>query len=326
MSEIARPFIPWVGGKEKLAPYIVQIFPPNMEQHLEPFGGSGAVLLSLPPKTGRLDIYNDLDGDLSNLFVCVKEKTNALMRELGYLPIHSRRVFEIYKRFLEHKEVTLQNIEDEMALLADETCFTPEQAAELRPIFQERAELYDVQRAAAYVNRVRGSFSATTNSFGVKALRLLRFLYLFERAAIRLQDVVVENKDAIQIIRERDGKRRLTYCDPPYFKAEKSYNARVTIQYHARLHRVLRQCHGPVVVSYNDDPYIRFLYSDFYTVAFVRDNPMAKRDGALYGELLLTNYDPSPFLTDQLSLFSGERKEKLLPVLVYSPPKPLITL
>ena len=90
VADIARPVIPWVGGNEKLAPYITQVFPPNMKQYLEPFGGSAAVLLSMPPRPGRLDIYNDLNVELSILHLCVKERCNALLRELRFLPIHSR--------------------------------------------------------------------------------------------------------------------------------------------------------------------------------------------------------------------------------------------
>lgn len=89
MSNIARPFIPWVGGKEKLVPYVRQVFPDNVSQYLEPFGGGGAVLLSLPPNPKRLDIYNDLDSELVNLFLCVRERTNALLRELKFLPMGS---------------------------------------------------------------------------------------------------------------------------------------------------------------------------------------------------------------------------------------------
>ena len=33
MSNIARPFIPWVGGKEKLVPYVRQVFPDNVSQY-----------------------------------------------------------------------------------------------------------------------------------------------------------------------------------------------------------------------------------------------------------------------------------------------------
>ena len=57
MAGIARPFIPWIGSKEKLIPYIWQVFPPNPKLYLEPFGGGGALLLGIQPKVSRMDIY-----------------------------------------------------------------------------------------------------------------------------------------------------------------------------------------------------------------------------------------------------------------------------
>ena len=62
---MAKPPFPWIGGKEKIAPYILQTFPAKLAQYVEPFGGSGAVLLALPQDQSRLDIYNDLDATLS---------------------------------------------------------------------------------------------------------------------------------------------------------------------------------------------------------------------------------------------------------------------
>ncbi len=287
------------------------IFPPKKALHLEPFGGSGAVLLSLDPSPGRLDIYNDLNGELSNLFLCVKEKCNALVRELKFLPIGSRAVFELYKDFLAHKDVALRNIQEELEVLEDPRCFTAEQAAELRPILQERQGLYDVQRAAAFYLRIWGSYNATTSSYGTKPLRLYRFLGQLQEASRRLQNVAIENKDAIEIILKRDGPHSRIYCDPPYLGAEKCYEARIDMEYHVRLHQVLSGCAGAAIVSYNDCPEIRRLYDDFYIMAFVRDDSMAKEKGALYGEVLMTNYDPTPFLAEQMSLFSQPQKLRL---------------
>ena len=53
---MAKPPFPWIGSKEKLAPYILPAFPPKLRQYVEPFGGSGAVLLALPPDSNRLDM------------------------------------------------------------------------------------------------------------------------------------------------------------------------------------------------------------------------------------------------------------------------------
>ena len=97
---MAKPPFPWIGSKEKIAPYILQLFPPKLTQYVEPFGGSGAVLLALPPDPNRLDIYNDLDAELVNLFSCIKECSNVLLRELKFLPIHGRKLFEYYAHAL----------------------------------------------------------------------------------------------------------------------------------------------------------------------------------------------------------------------------------
>ena len=110
---MAKPPFPWIGSKEKIAPYILQLFPPKLTQYVEPFGGSGAVLLALPPDPNRLDIYNDLDAELVNLFSCIKECSNVLLRELRFLPIHGRKLFEYYRDFVAHKEVYFQNVQAE---------------------------------------------------------------------------------------------------------------------------------------------------------------------------------------------------------------------
>lgn len=318
---MARPFFPWVGSKEKLIPYIRRIMPEKLSQYVEPFGGSGAVLLSMKPRPGRLDIYNDFNVELVNLFCCVKEQSNALLRELRFFPLHSREEFEWYKSFLEHRAVFFENIEAELKVLEDRDCFTEEQAEALTPILRERAQLYDVYRAAAYFKRVWGSFSGTTNSFGIKPLKLKDALERLLEAAKRLEDAVIENKDAVKLILDRDRPDGLIYCDPPYYDAEQYYDAAFSAEDHVRLHDAIKECKGYVIVSYNDCEEIRRLYSDFYQLSFTRQNPMAQQAGAVYEELLMANYDPRLFagqvtLFDSPLEFGGMR-------LIHIPEKPL---
>lgn len=328
MKVIARPFIPWVGNKEKLIPFIRQVFPPKLTQYMEPFGGSGAILLSMPPCSSRLDIYNDLDAELVNLFVCVKEKLLVLTRELKFLPIHARSLFELYRDFADYKEITMRNIREELEVLDDPACFTRAQAEELRPIILKRFELYDVKRAAAYYNCIRGSFSSTVTSFGVKAYDVERFLYLLPEASRRLKDVALENKNALTLIRERNRNGGLIYTDPPYYNAERLYRVsrrRGQIRFHIRLWKAISECDGYVVVSYNDCPFIRKLYQDFYILAFKRNNPLAQKRGAEYGELIITNYDPRPYLSHQLTLFDSQLGEWEME-LVHIPQNPITIL
>ena len=61
MAGIARPFIPWIGSKEKLIPYIWQVFPSSPKLYLEPFGGGGALLLGMQPKVSRISTLTLLE-------------------------------------------------------------------------------------------------------------------------------------------------------------------------------------------------------------------------------------------------------------------------
>lgn len=224
------------------------------------------------------------------------------MRELKFLPIQSRTLFEYYRDFVAHKDVYYQNVQEEIACLGDRSCFTEEQAGELLPIFKERLRLYDVKRAAAFYKAIRGSFSGTVTSYGVKGVDIEHFLGLFPVVSERLKDVPLENKNALQLIRERDRKGGLIYSDPPYVTTEKIYRVSRNIRtirrirhFHVRLWQVLSQCKGYIVVSYNDCPFIRKLYQDYYILAFRRNNPLAQKKGAEFGELIITNYDPEPY-------------------------------
>lgn len=307
--------------------YIMQIFPPKIRTYVELFGGSGSILLGMPPKAGRLDIYNDLDADLSNLFLCVRDHCGQLLAELKFLPIHSRAVFEVYKYFLAHREVHQalyeQAIQSELELLDHREYFTEEQAEELRPILLERAQMFDVERAAVFYKCVRGSFSGTVTSFGLRSLPISRYLYLIEKASKRLQEAAIENKSATQLMTELDDEDTLFYGDPPYFQAERSYRVRFQRKLHIRLWQKACSRRGYVVLSYNDCPFIRQLYRDFYQLSFRRSNPLSHKKGSKYGELIITNYDPQPYLHKQLDLFNPGPAEKGELILINAPKYPM---
>ena len=77
-----------------------------------------------------------------------------------------------------------------------------------------------------------------------------------------------------------------------------------------------------MVLSYNDCPFIRKLYQDWYISSFQRSNPLSQKKGSSFGELIITNYDPLPYMTSQMNLFDeplGEWELKLVHIPKYPP-------
>ena len=75
-----------MGGKKALRNIIYRLFPKDFGRYIEVFGGGGWVLFGRPPDCKGMEVYNDFNGNLTNLFYCVKNRTLAFLKELGFLP------------------------------------------------------------------------------------------------------------------------------------------------------------------------------------------------------------------------------------------------
>ena len=97
-----KSFIPWVGGKSKLLWLIHKLSPSRYSRFIDVFGGSGTVTLSRPIQQGCMEVYNDFNGDLTNLFCCVKNRTMALLLARRRLfqahPVQLQRRRKIFRR------------------------------------------------------------------------------------------------------------------------------------------------------------------------------------------------------------------------------------
>ena len=309
-------FIPWVGGKGKLLWIINKLMPDRYTRFIDVFGGSGTVTMCRPIQRGCMEVYNDFNGNLTNLFCCVKNRPLALLAELGFLPLNTRDDFNVLYKFLSKGEITDDYLQEEMELT--EILLKPPEAEAIRTLLLERAPRGDVRRAADFFKLVRYSFSGSSKSFGGKPCDIRRFFHLIWECSRRLANVIVENKDFEDVIRQYDRGDAWIYCDPPYFDAESLYAVDFPKEKHEELHHILSQCKGYIVVSYNDCPFIRSLYGDFYILAFRRNNPLSQKPGATYGELIITNYDPRPYIQPQFSMFPAEIENGDL-VLVHEP-------
>ena len=192
-----------------------------------------------------------------------------------------------------------------------------EQAEELLKVLNDRAKLFDVVRAAAFLLRQYGSYSGTGNSVAVKTLRVEPIIKRFPEVSRRIESIFLENRDALELIGERENPNEVVYADPPYVKAERTYPAEFPKQNHTLLRDLLLKYPGYAIISYNNCPLAWELYrKDFFIFSLVRENPLKKERGAIYKELIITNYDPRPLMDQQLDLFEREMDEKwvLVPV------------
>ena len=130
--------ISWIGGKQALRELIYQRFPLSYGRYIEVFGGGGWVLFGKPPD--GMEVYNDYNSDLTNLFRCVRDRPLALIQELGFFPLNGREEFDYLKRFLNREEFMAPGpwYQEEGHLA--EQCLTPEACGDIRPILEELSE------------------------------------------------------------------------------------------------------------------------------------------------------------------------------------------
>ena len=81
--------ISWVGGKKALRDLIYQRMPKEFGRYIEVFGGGGWVLFGRTPDAA-MEVYNDFNSDLANLFRCVRDRPFALLKELNFLPLRDK--------------------------------------------------------------------------------------------------------------------------------------------------------------------------------------------------------------------------------------------
>ena len=140
---------------------IYRMFPKDYSRYIEVFGGGGWVLFGKPQNACAMEVYNDFNNNLSNLFLCTRDKPISLIKELGFLPLNSRNEFFVLKQFLARKEFQAEYLEEELELLEKE--LPPPDYEELKLLLTERAEEMDVRRAAAFYKLIRYSYGH--NSF-----------------------------------------------------------------------------------------------------------------------------------------------------------------
>lgn len=246
-------FIKWVGGKRLLRKQILKEFPQEMKCYVEVFGGVAWVLFA-KEKHAEVEVYNDVNHNLVNMFRCVKYHADALYEELKWVLV-SREQFEQAKEDVNNPNLT------------------------------------DIQRAACFSVLVKCSFGAKMQDFSAKRVSLSNTVENLELFKERLKSTVIEQLDFERLIDLYDREGTLFYADPPYYEVEGYYAESFLKSDHIRLKESLDKIRGKFVLTYNDCPFIRKLYRDYNIIPIERQsNIPAVSLKKSYKEIIVKNF------------------------------------
>ncbi|MBU1578465.1 MAG: DNA adenine methylase [Bacteroidetes bacterium] len=230
-KKVNSPF-GYFGSKNRLALQLCENLPPH-HCWVEAFCGSASMTLAKSP--APIEIINDIDDEIINLFYQLRNNQNELCEQIALTPYSSEEL----------KKSRILNINDNDL---------------------ERARKFLVQSMMA-INGVfgeqRSGFSAS-NSYtrNNKEARVNRWYNLPERLSNvieRLKSIRIENRDAITLIEKFLYRpASLIYLDPPYFaNRTNGYNKDVNNQeYHHELLKVADKAKCMVFISgYENDLY-----------------------------------------------------------------------
>ena len=279
-----------MGNKTSVLHILYALFPLNYERYIEPFGGSGAVLLG-KKKPDKFEVYNDYNHNLVNLFRCMRDRPMAFIKELGFYPLNSRDDFNAIRDFFKQEKFDDKYLDEELQLTK---IILPElKADEVINLYVKTKKDYDLRRAVMFLKLLRYSYSSGGKSFACQPFSVVSLFQLIEQVGKRLENTVIENQDFEVLIKHYDRENAFFYCDPPYHSSEYVYQCGFTWDDHIRLKNALAKAKGKWLVSYNDCEEIRNLYDGYSFFDFTRLHNMKQRinAGEQFPELLISNYD-----------------------------------
>lgn len=221
------------------------------------------MLFHKPPS--NVEVLNDLDFDIVNFFRVCQWHYEELIRYLRYCLV-SRKLHELH-------------------------------------LATNPATLTDIQRAGRFFYLQKNSFGGLILKqqfhYGVTQpsnYNLERIPEIIAQAHARLARVQIESLPYEQVLERYDRATTIFYLDPPYWE-RKLYKFNFTEPQFIDLERRLRTIKGKFILSLDDRPEVRKLFSKFQ-MQTVDLAYTAKRDTKTrHKELLITNFDPDSSLS-----------------------------
>jgi DNA adenine methylase len=227
---VSLSLISYVGGKGTHLSTLLPLIP-QTHTYVEPYGGAASVLLNRRPST--IEVFNDLNDNLVNLFQVIRDPDTAE-------DFQARVEATLYSRaeFHEAVRITVHGTEDRV-LRAWAT--------------------YVVHNLgiSGKLHTSNGNWSRSRD----QRLNTARWWRKYERIAQvhdRFRHVQIESRDALQVIETWDSARTTFYLDPPYVLETRGdrgyYQFEQPEDHHRQLVDLLLEVEGCVVLSGYEHP------------------------------------------------------------------------
>ena len=248
-----RPAIVRPGGKSRLLAHLLPKIPADHTCYCEPFAGGLALMLAKP--RSKLEVINDLDGDLVSFYRCVRYHPEPLLTELEFV-LNSR-----------------EELHD----------------------FARQAGLTDIQRAARWFHRNRTCFGGSSlEHFAVTATQPLSSraarMESIRTLNVRLDRTTIEHVPWEKCVDLYDRPATFFFLDPPYTDCQPGAYAVWTYADVQRLKERLDRVRGRWLLTLNDAPAVRDIFAGFDIEVVSRKRGIANRSGQpapLYRELVI---------------------------------------
>lgn len=249
-----KPPICRMGGKSKLRKTIIEMIP-NHTCYIELFFGAGWVYFGKEPS--KVEVINDIDRELINLFKMIKYHSPEIERQLEY-EFSGRDIFE------EYKHCTIEY-------------------------------LTEIHRAVRFLYLITQSFAGKGNNYGygtnTRPSPQIFYSNVLQELKERLRNTYVENLSFEKIIDKYDREYSFFFCDPPYFETA-GYRNVFGEKEHLLLRDKLKNIKGKFLLTINDHHDVREWYKDFNIIETEVNYSVSKekKGRGKYGELIITNY------------------------------------
>ena len=236
-----RPALRYHGGKWVLAPWIIKQFPPH-RIYCEPFCGAASVLLRKP--RSHIEIINDLDGEVVNLFNLLRNPDDAKILALSLaLTPYSREEFE-------------------RSYQPGDSSFERARRLVCRSFFGFGSQSHNPANSNGFRASKHKPYAIEWGGIPAAIVEI----------AERLIGVMVERRPAREILARYDGEDTLFFLDPPYPAAtrncgNKGYVHEMSDADHRELAYVAKSLTGRVILcGYPCGLYDGELYREWYRI------------------------------------------------------------